>query len=84
MIKKYVLAEFIRSLHALGTTNVFGLFWPTLDDEDHDPFAKPGVIIEEEEVEGDTKWTDLPLLKHGSLTGLEIEEEERGIWIRAR
>ena len=41
-------------------------------------FLKPGVIIEEEEVEVGTKWTDLPLLKHGSLTALEIEEEEYG------
>ena len=46
-----------------------------------------GVIIEEEEeedeeVEDDTKWTDLPLLKHGSLTALEIEEEEDGSWIQ--
>ena len=39
-------------------------------------------MIEEEEVEGATKWTDLPLLKHGSLTALEIEEEEYGRWIQ--
>ena len=54
----------------------------TLNDEDHGPFVKPGVIIEEEEVEVGTKWTDLPLLKHGSLTALEIEEEEDGDWIQ--
>ena len=42
----------------------------------------PGVLIEEEEVESATKWTDLPLLKHGSLTALEIEEEEGGRWIQ--
>ena len=54
----------------------------TLNDEDHGPFVKPGVIIEEEEVESDTKWTDLLLLKHGSLTALEIEEEEDGLWIQ--
>ena len=53
------------------------------DDDDHDPFVKPGVMtFEEEEVEVDTKWTDLPLLKHGSLTALEIEEEEDGRWIQ--
>ena len=45
-------------------------------------FLKPGVIIEEEEVEVGTKWTDLPLLKHGSLTALEIEEQEDGNWIQ--
>ena len=39
-------------------------------------------MIEEEEVESYTKWTDLPLLKHGSLTALEIEEEEDGRWIQ--
>ena len=54
----------------------------TLNDEDHGPFVKPGVIIEEEEVEVGTKWTDLPLLKHGSLTALEIEEQEYGRWIQ--
>ena len=54
----------------------------TLNDEDHGPFVKPGVIIEEEEVEVGTKWTDLPLLKHGSLTALEIEEQENGFWIQ--
>ena len=68
----------------------------TLNDEDHGPFVKPGVIIEEEEVEVGTKWTDsdsdseeeytkwtdLPLLKHGSLTALEIEEERDGYWIQ--
>ena len=49
-----------------------------------DIFVKPGVILEEgeEEVEDDTKWTDLPLLKHGSLTALEIEEEKDGDWIQ--
>ena len=45
-------------------------------------FLKPGVIIEEEEDEVSTKWTDLPLLKYGSLTALEIEEQEYGIWIQ--
>ena len=44
--------------------------------------VKPGVIIDKEEVEGDTKWTDLPLLKYGSLTALEIEEEKGGEWIQ--
>ena len=29
-----------------------------------------------------TKWTDLPLLKHGSLTALEVEEQEDGNWIQ--
>ena len=52
------------------------------DDDDHGSFVKPGVIIEEEEVEVDTEWTDLPLLKHGSLTALEIEEQENGVWIQ--
>ena len=52
------------------------------DDDDHGPFVKPGVMIEEEEVEVDTKWTDLPLLKHGSLTALEIEEHRDGGWIQ--
>ena len=42
--------------------------------------VNPGVLIEEE-VESATKWTDLPLLKHGSLTALEIEEED-GDWIQ--
>ena len=54
----------------------------TLNDEDHGPFVKPGVIIEKEEVKVDTKWTDLPLLKHGSLTALEIEEDMTGEWIQ--
>ena len=44
-------------------------------------FVNPGVMIGEEEVESATKWTDLPLLKHGSLTALEIEEQEDGNWI---
>ena len=39
-------------------------------------------MIEEEEVESDTKWTDLPLLEHGSLTALEIKAEELGDWIQ--
>ena len=47
-----------------------------------DAFGKPGVMIEEEEVESDTKWTDLSLLEHGSLTALEIEENEYGLWIQ--
>ena len=41
-------------------------------------FVKPGVMIEQKEVKSATKWTDLPLLKHGSLTALEIEEDENG------
>ena len=46
-------------------------------------FVKPGVVIEEDEkVEDDTKWTDLPLLKHGSLTALEVEEAKNGEWIQ--
>ena len=45
-------------------------------------FVNPGVMIDEEEVESASKWTDLPLLKHGSLTALEIEEEEGGRWIQ--
>ena len=45
-------------------------------------FVNPGVMIEEEEVESATKWTDLPLLKHGSLTALEIKAEELGDWIQ--
>ena len=39
-------------------------------------------MIKEEEVESATKWTDLPLLKHGSLTALEIEEEMDDEWIQ--
>ena len=45
-------------------------------------FVNPGVMIVEEEVESATKWTDLPLLKHGSLTALEIEEHRTGDWIQ--
>ena len=45
-------------------------------------FVKTGVMIQEEEVESATKWTDLPLLKHGILTALEIEEKEYGSWIQ--
>ena len=45
-------------------------------------FVKTGVMIQEEEVESATKWTHLPLLKHGSLTALEIEEQENGCWIK--
>ena len=64
-----------------------------VDDDDNDtdfgkcpvktqrPFVKPGILIEEE-VESDTKWTDLPLLEHGSLTALEIKAEELGDWIQ--
>ena len=45
-------------------------------------FLKPGVIIEEEEDEVSTKWTDLPLLKYGSLTALEIEVQRSGLCIQ--
>ena len=40
------------------------------NNQENLPFIKPGVMLEEEE-----KNTDLPLLKHGSLTALEIQED---------
>ena len=39
-------------------------------------------MIKGEEVDSATKWTDLRLLKHGSLTALEIEEGKFGEFIQ--
>ena len=38
--------------------------------------------INEEEVEGGTKWTDCHMLKFGKLTVLELEIHERGNFIQ--
>ena len=46
-------------------------------------FVKPGVFIDKEESEENTKWTDRALmLEYGRIDRIEIEEPEDGWWIQ--
>ena len=42
-------------------------------------FVKPGVFIDKEESEENTKWTDRALmLEYGRITSIEVEERDDG------